>query len=168
MNKALKRWIIIAMLTSMAIVISIVESFIPMIIPGVKIGLANVIILIMLYEFKAYEAFLVDLFRIFLVGVLRATLLTPTFLMSLAGGMCSFFIMLIITRFKKISKVFAGILGSLFHVSGQIVMAIILIERVEIIYYLPLIGILSIATGILSGLAASLYLRKSITNRFLN
>lgn len=168
MNKTLKRFIIIAMLTSMAMVLSILESFIPMVIPGVKIGLANVIILIMLYEFKIREAFLVDLFRIFLAALLRGTLLSPTFLMSLTGGMCSFFVMMLFSRFKNISPIFVGVFGSVAHVFGQIIMAIILIERVEIIYYLPFIALLSILTGILSGLATSVYLKKSITKRFID
>lgn len=168
MNKTLRRYIIIAMLTAMAMALSILESFIPMLIPGVKIGLANVIILIMLYEFKIREAFLVDLFRIFLAALLRGTLFSPTFLMSLTGGMCSFFVMLLLSRIKSITPIFVGVLGSISHVFGQIIMAIIIIERLEIIYYLPFIALLSILTGILSGLAAKVYLKKSITKRFID
>ena len=79
MNKSLKRWMIIAMLLAMAVILGYIESFIPIFIPGVKLGLANVIILIMLYEFKFYEAFIVDILRILVVALIRATLMTPTF-----------------------------------------------------------------------------------------
>ncbi|MBO5542738.1 MAG: Gx transporter family protein, partial [Acholeplasmatales bacterium] len=83
----IKRISIIAMLLAMAIVVSVLESFIPMFIPGFKLGLANVIILIMLYEFKVGEAFSVQILRIVIVGLLRGTFLSPIFLMSLAGGL---------------------------------------------------------------------------------
>ena len=100
---SVKRLAIIAMLTAMAIVLSILESFIPMFIPGVKLGLANVIILIMLYEFKISEALIVDILRILVVAILRSTLLSPTFIMSLSGGVLSFVIMLIFSRIKVFS-----------------------------------------------------------------
>ena len=64
---SVKRLAILSLLLSVAIVLSYLESLIPMFIPGVKLGLANVVILIMLYEFKFYEALLVDLIRIFIV-----------------------------------------------------------------------------------------------------
>ena len=75
---SIKRLAINAMLMAMAIVLSIVESFIPVFVPGVKLGLANVIILIMFYEFSIKEAFIVNVLRILLVGLLRGTFLSPT------------------------------------------------------------------------------------------
>lgn len=164
----LKRLVIISMLTTMAIVLSILESFIPVFIPGVKLGLANVIILIMLYEFKSYEALLVNIIRILLVGLLRGTLLTPTFLMSLSGGMLSFLIMFLFSRIKVFSIIGVSVLGSVFHCVGQILIAIILLSTDAVIYYLPFIAILSLATGVLSGLITKGYLKISITNRFLS
>ena len=101
----LKRWSIIAMLLAMAIVLSIMESFIPVWIPGVKLGLANVIILIMLYEFKVGEAFLVQLLRILLASILRGTFLGPSFVMSISGGLFAFIIMLIFVKIKIHSDV---------------------------------------------------------------
>ena len=94
MNNNLKRLMIIAMLLAAAIVINYLESFIPIFIPGVRLGLANAIILIMLYEFKWYEALAVDILRILLVSLIRGTFLSPTFFMALSGGMLSFLIML--------------------------------------------------------------------------
>lgn len=164
----LKRLVIISMLTTMAIVLSILESFIPVFIPGVKLGLANVIILVMLYEFKSYETLLVNIIRILLVGLLRGTLLTPTFLMSLSGGMLSFLIMFLFSRIKVFSIIGVSVLGSVFHCVGQILIAIILLSTDAVIYYLPFIAILSLATGVLSGLITKGYLKISITNRFLS
>ncbi len=168
MSSNLKRLTIIAMLLAMAIVVNYVESFIPVFIPGVRLGLANVIILIMLYEFKWYEALAVDLFRILLVALIRGTFLSPTFFMALSGGMLSFLIMLLFSRIKVFSKIGVSVLGSLSHATGQILIAMVLLESVDLVYYLPFIAVLSVGTGILSGMVTSLYLKRSITNKFID
>ena len=167
MNKSLKRWMIIAMLMAMATVLSYLESFIPVFIPGVKLGLANVIILIMLYEFKFYEAGIVDLLRILVVALIRGTLMTPTFLMSLSGGILSYIVMLIFSRIKMFSPIGVSVLGSISHSIGQIIVVIIIINLDAVLYYLPFILVLSLATGILSGFITKEYLKRSITKNIL-
>ncbi|MGM9969270.1 MAG: Gx transporter family protein [Anaeroplasma sp.] len=167
MNKTLKRWMIIAMLTAMAIVLSIIDSFIPLMVPGVKLGLANVIILIMLYEFKPSEALLTDILRILLVGIIRGTLFTPTFLMSFSGGVFSFLVMFIFSRIKAFSPIGVSAIGAVFHSIGQIIIAMMVLDTKEVIVYLPYIGLLSLLTGILSGIITRIYLKRSITARFV-
>ncbi len=167
MNRT-KRVCVISMLLAMAIVLNIVESFIPVYIPGVKLGLANIVILIMLYEFQPGEALAVDLLRIGLVGVLRGNLFSPTFMMSLSGGTLSFFMMYIFSRLSFFSPIGVSVLGALSHAVGQVLVAIVILGSQAVLYYLPFIGILSILTGILSGILAQTYLKKSITARFLN
>ena len=147
------------MLLAMAIVLNILESFIPMLIPGVKLGLANLIILIMLYEFKAREALIVNIVRILIVGIMRGNFLTPTFLMSLSGGMLSFLVMYLFSRIKIFSTIGVSVLGSISHCVGQIIMAMIILNTSAVIYYLPWILILSIFTGIFSGILATTYLK---------
>ncbi len=156
------------MLLAMAIVLNILESFIHFGIPGVKLGLANIIILIMLYEFKSYEALAVDVLRILLVGLLRGNFLSPTFIMSLSGGLLSFLIMYLFSRIKVFSPIGVSVLGAVSHATGQVIAAILMLGTQAVVYYLPFIGILSIGTGIISGIITRLYLRKSITARFLN
>ena len=156
------------MLLAMAIVINYIESFIPVFIPGVRLGLANAIILIMLYEFKWYEALAVDLLRILLVALIRGTFLSPTFFMALSGGMISFLVMLLFSRIKVFSKIGVSVLGSLSHAAGQILIAMVLLESVDLVYYLPFIAVLSVGTGILSGMVTALYLKRSITNKFID
>lgn len=163
----LKRYIIIAMLTSMAVVLSILESFIPIFVPGVKLGLANMIILVMLYEFKSYEAFLTDILRIVVAALLRANILTPTFLMSLSGGILSFIVMFLFSRIKFFSPIGVSVLGAISHSFGQICVAIIIMGTSSVLYYLPYIALLSLATGVLSGIIANIYLKRSITKRFI-
>ena len=87
---------LLGVLTAAAIVIGILESFIPSVgIPGVKLGLANIVILIILYEIGVVEAIVVDLSRVFLVGLLRGTLVSMGFLMSLTGAVMSLGIMIL-------------------------------------------------------------------------
>ncbi len=166
--KNLKRVCIIAMLLAIAIVLNVIESFIPVFIPGVKLGLANVIILIMLYEFKIYEALAVDILRILVVGLLRGTIAQPTFFMALSGGILSFFIMMLFSRLKFFSVIGVSVLGSVSHASGQILVAIILLGTSAVVYYLPFISLLSIATGIFSGILTRTYLKRSITKQFIS
>ncbi len=165
---SVKRVCIIAMLLAMAIVLNILESFIPMFIPGVKLGLANIIILIMLYEMKPTEAFMVDLLRIVLASLLRGNILAPTFFMALSGGMLSFFVMLLFSKIKCFSPIGVSVLGAVSHATGQIMVAIILLGTASVVYYLPMIALLSIGTGILSGLLVKIYLKRSITSRFID
>ena len=167
MSKNLKRLIVIAMMLSLAIVVNYLESFIPFFIPGVRLGLANVIILIMLYEFKYYEALTVDVLRILIVALIRGTLFQPIFFMSLAGGILSYIGMLIISKIKIFTAVSASAVGALLHAFGQILVAIIIVDSVNIMLYLPFIGSLSLLTGILSGIFADNYLIRSITSNYI-
>lgn len=165
--KNLKRTCILSMLLAMAIVLNLVETLIPIFIPGVKLGLANIIILIMLYEFKPTEALIVNLLRIIIVGLIRSTLLSPTFLMSLTGGILSYLLMLLFSRGKIFSPIGVSVLGAVGHTVGQIVIAIILLDTTAFVYYLPLIALLSVFTGVFSGILARAYLKRSITKQFL-
>ena len=165
---SVKRLAILSLLLSVAIVLSYLESLIPMFIPGVKLGLANVVILIMLYEFKFYEALLIDLLRIFIVSLIIGSFLNPVFFMSLTGGMLSYLVMLIFSRIKLFSVVGTSILGAISHSLGQIIIASILVSSDLVLYYLPFILLLSIASGILSGFIARLYLKRSPTRQILD
>ena len=88
---------LLGVLTAGAIIIAILESFIPSIgIPGIKLGLANIVILVILYEIGIVEAIAVDLFRVFMVGLLRGSLFSMGFLMSLTGAVLSLGIMILL------------------------------------------------------------------------
>lgn len=164
----IKRLSIISMLLAMAIVLSYLESFTPMFIPGFKLGLANVIILIMIYEFKYYEAFIVQITRIIIVALIRGTLLNPVFFMSLVGGILAYLMMLLFSKLKLFTPIGVSVIGAIFHTVGQIVVAIIIMNASEVIYYLPFIALLSVITGILSGLIAYTYLKRSITSKYID
>ena len=149
---------LLSVLTAAAIVIAIIESFIPSIwIPGVKLGLANIVILVILYEIGIIEAILVNLLRVFLVGLLRGTFLSMGFYMSLTGAILSLAVMIVFYLIiKKFSIVAVSVMGSLFHIFGQILIAIIFLGTASVLYYLPIISISAIITGSLVGIGAKL------------
>ena len=163
---SLRRYVYIASLLTMSIVLSMVEGLIPIPVPGVKLGLANIIILVMLYDFKTSEAFMVLMIRIFLVGILRGNIFQMPFFMSLCGGLTSFVIMRIFSIFKFFSIIGVSVIGSIFHCVGQIVIAIILLGTAQVVYYLPLIAILSTVTGVLTGIISKRFLSLNLTQKY--
>ena len=158
---------ITGILTAGAIVIGVIESFIPSIgIPGVKLGLANIIILITLYELGILEALFVDLARVFIVGLLRGTIFTMGFFMSLTGAIFSLAIMILFyLLIKKFSIVGVSVIGALFHVFGQILVAWLFLSAPYILYYLPVIAISAIITGVLVGITARLVIKTGVIKK---
>ena len=147
---------LLGVLTAIAIVLAIVESFIPSIgIPGVKLGLANIAILIVLYELGVWEAVLVNALRVVVAALVRGTLFSMGFLMSLAGAFMSLGIMIVFyLLIKKFSIIGVSVIGSIFHVSGQILVAMAFLGTAYVIFYLPIIAISAIVTGIIVGVIA--------------
>ena len=149
----LKRLVTLSVLLTSAIVIGILESFIPaFLIPGVKLGLANIVILLTLLYFKWYEALIVSLLRVLIISLLIGTFLNVTFLMSLFGALASFFVMLLVKKTGIPSLIFISMTGSIAHSVGQILVAMLIIQTPMVLYYLPFILLLSIPTGIFVGL----------------
>ena len=161
----MKKFTRLTMLLALSVVLNIIESFIPLFngnIPGLKLGLANIIVLIVLYMFSFKDALYVSLLRIILVGILRTGLFSMTFFFSLGGAilsLCSMFI----AKKTKLSIIGVSIVGSIFHSIGQILVAILIIKNTYIIYYVPWLLLFSIPTGILVGFTS-----KTILNNLEN
>lgn len=161
----MKKFTRLTMLLALSVVLNIIESFIPLFngnIPGLKLGLANIIVLIVLYMFSFKDALYVSLLRIILVGILRTGLFSMTFFFSLGGAilsLCSMFI----AKKTKLSIIGVSIVGSIFHSIGQILVAILIIKNRYIIYYVPWLLLFSIPTGILVGFTS-----KTILNNLEN
>ncbi len=150
-----KRLTLLSIMLAVSIVLSIIESFIPVFVPGVKIGLANVVTLLIMYLYGEKDSFLILILRILLVGILRGTIFSVTFYLSLSGGLAAFAMMFLFKRLRVFSLIGVSIMGAFGHSVGQILMAIFLIERAELIYYLPYVMALSVATGVLTGMIAT-------------
>ncbi|MDD2519270.1 MAG: Gx transporter family protein [Bacilli bacterium] len=166
----LKQNIRLSMLLALSVVLSIIESMIPFFngyIPGLKLGLANTIILFILYSYSFKDAMYVSVLRVFLVGILRTGIFSQTFFFSLSGALLSGTAMYLTKRFTKLSIVGVSVVGSIFHSVGQVLVAIIIINTTNMIYYLPWLLLFSIPTGIIVGLISKeivIYFEKELQN----
>ena len=153
----------LSMLLAISVVLSLIESLIPLlngIIPGIKLGFANIVILFTLYTFSLKDAFIISILRVFLVGILRTGVFSITFFFSLFGALLCFLFMYMFKIFTKLSIVCVSIIGSVMHTIGQIIIAVIFLSNVNILYYLPILLITSIVTGIIVGYISNALIAK--------
>lgn len=146
--------------TALALLFSYIESLIHFHIgiPGVKLGLANLIVVIALYKTDAKQAFLLSVTRVILAGFLFGNMFS--ILYSLAGGIFSFIVMVALKRKGSFSVMGVSVAGGVFHNIGQILVAILVTESLNLVYYLPVLLISGLVTGILIGVIANEMLKR--------
>lgn len=148
----LKKGVRISMLVALSVVLNIIESMISIfnIIPGVKLGLANIVSLLLIYVYGFKEAILVSIVRVLIVSILRTGLFSLSFFFSATG---SIFSLIVMTLFKKtnLSIIGVSILGSITHSLAQLSLAILILNNINVIYYFPIVGISSLLSGIIIG-----------------
>ena len=139
---------------ALAILMGYVEMMFPMPIPipGVKLGLANVVVIIMMYFMDVKGAFFISLIRVFLSGLLFAGF--AGLLYSLAGAMLSFAVMALLKKTGKFSIIGVSLAGGVFHNVGQVAVAAMVVENVKMAYYLPFLLVSGVVTGIVIGIVA--------------
>lgn len=143
------------MLLALSVALNVIEASLPLFngfIPGLKLGLANIVTLFIIYQFSLKDALYVGILRVFLVGILRTGLFSTTFLFSLSGVILSIICMFLAHKFLKLSIIGVSIIGSIAHSTGQVITSIILLQMDAMIYYLPWLLLFAIPTGILVGL----------------
>lgn len=150
---------------ALALVCSYVESLIPISfgIPGVKLGLTNIVVILMLYTIGAKDAILISVLRIILAGFMFGNAFSIIY--SLAGGILSFVVMLLLKKTGKLKILSISTVGGISHNVGQLIVAALVVENYNILFYVPVLIIAGIITGFLIGLlAGEIVLR--IGNRF--
>ena len=149
-----------AILTALAMIFSYVEAILPftIAIPGVKLGIANIVVVIALYKFGVKMALTINIIRIVISGFLFSG--TFGILYSLAGGLLSFVAMLMIKRFKCFSIVGVSLTGGVFHNLGQLLTAAFLVSNLKMFVYFPVLLFSGLATGVINGIVAGLVLEK--------
>ena len=140
------------MLIALAMVFSYVEVLIPINfgIPGMKLGAANLVIVIGLYLLKPQEVLMISMIRIFLMGYMFGN--GVSLLYSFAGGILSFLLMAVIRKMKGFSIVGVSIIGGVSHNIGQLLAATWIIRNLNLFYYLPALLAAGTATGALIGI----------------
>lgn len=150
-----KKLSFLGLLLAFALILSYVESLVPFYfgIPGMKLGLANLAIVLALYLYGAKEALLLNVMRVLLAGFLFGNLYV--ILYSMAGALCSFCLMLIMKKTDKFSIIGVSMAGGVFHNVGQALVAMWVIDTLGVLYYVPALLIAGIVTGGLNGLIAT-------------
>lgn len=146
--------------TTLALIFSYVETLIPIQfgVPGVKLGLANLIIVIALYRMKLSEAYLLSIVRVLLAGFIFGNYFSIIY--SLAGGLLSLTVMALLRKKGGFSVIGVSIAGGVFHNIGQLIIASVIVETFSVMYYVPVLLIAGLVTGLLIGIASDGMLKR--------
>lgn len=146
--------------TALALIFSYVETLIPINfgIPGMKLGLANLMIVIMLYKGGVKEAFLLSVVRIVLAGFIFGNLFS--ILYSLAGGILSLAVMAFLKSRGSFSVMGVSAAGGIFHNIGQLIIAMLTVSTFNIFYYIPVLMLAGLVTGLLIGFVSHEVLKR--------
>lgn len=150
-----KRMTFLALLSAIALTIFMVEAQIPALvpIPGVKLGLSNIVTVFAVFALGAKEGVIVLFIRIFLGAVFAGNI--STILYSAAGGACAIGVTILLRKILTKKQLWvAGCLGAIAHSSGQMAMAVLLTGTPSLAVYLPVMIAVSIVTGAFTGLCA--------------
>ncbi len=144
-----------ALLTGVALIIFIVEAQLPPLapIPGVKLGLANIVTVYAMFRLSPKEALMILLCRIFLGSVFSGQMMT--FFYSLGGGLLCWLAMLFLRRVLTTKQIWVcGVMGAICHNIGQIAVAILMTRTPGLIVYLPVLLVCGVLAGLFTGAAA--------------
>ena len=161
MKKHIRKTAVLSILTTVALVLSYVEAILPPIwaaVPGIKIGLPNIIIIFILYKTGLKDAITVSVIRLFLVALLFGNAMT--LLYSAAGAILSIALMTLCKKINLFSMVGVSIVGGVAHNLGQILVAMTIFETSQIGYYMLVLAVTGTIAGVFVGIAASIILRR--------
>ena len=152
--------------TALALIFSYVETLIPINfgIPGVKLGLANLIIVIALYKMRLREVYLLSIVRVLLSGFIFGNYFSIIY--SLAGGLLSLTVMAVFKRKDGFSIMGISIAGGVFHNVGQLIVAMLVVETFSVAYYVPVLLIAGMITGMLIGIVSNEMLKRLVNVHF--
>ena len=146
--------------TALALMFSYIETMIPIQfgVPGIKLGFANIMIVIMLYNSSAKEALLLSSVRIMLSGFLFGNL--SSILYSIAGGVLSLGIMTLLKKQGGFSVIGVSVAGGVSHNIGQLIVAMLVVETYQVGYYLPVLLVAGVITGLGIGVVSQEVLKR--------
>ena len=147
-------------MAALAMILSYVEMQLPafVAIPGVKMGLTNIVVIVALYKMGNKSAIFINIVRIIAVSLLFGTLMSFAF--SFAGGMLSTLVMILLKKTDKFSTVGVSVAGGITHNIGQIRAAMLLLNTKAIIWYLPVLWLSGILSGLLIGLIGAIIVKR--------
>ena len=157
----IKRIVFLGISIALAMVFSYVEHLIPPLVavPGIKMGLANIVIIFLLYKIGWREAGIVSTIRVLLASMLFANI--QVFVFSLAGAVLSLVGMALVKRLGGLSCITVSVLGGVLHNVGQIAVAVLWTQTGEIVFYLPVLLISGVLAGTIIGLVSAIVVKKT-------
>ena len=146
---------VFGLLIALAFVLSYLESLIPIaavgfFVPGMKIGLANIVVMVALYTLGYKDAFILSVVRVLLVGMTFGNMVSMWY--SLAGSIFSFCVMALLKKTDWFSMIPVSIAGGIFHNVGQICIAMLILETAGVFAYLPVLFVSGVITGTVIGI----------------
>ena len=155
-----KKLALCGLFLAMALITSYIERMLPLNpgIPGVKLGLSNIVTMILLYIVGTGTALVVTLLRILLAGLMFGSGFSMVY--STAGAICSMLIMMILKRTRMFSAVGVSVAGGVFHNIGQILVAVLVLETGSLIYYLPILIVSGLGAGIVVGMLSGILIKR--------
>ena len=157
-----KRIAFLGLTVAAAIILSYIEAVLPpilTIVPGIKIGLPNIVIVFALYRLSLKDAVLISFIRIFVIALLFGNAVSLAY--SVVGALLSLLMMSFLKKTKIFSTVGVSVCGAVAHNIGQILVAIFIMKTVQIGYYLAVLALSGVVTGIVIGLSGALILNYS-------
>lgn len=127
-------------------------------VPGIKLGLANIAVIFALYKLGAKEAVAVSLVRIAWMAILFGNVMTLAY--SVAGAALSLTAMILLKRWDRFSTVGVSVIGGILHNTGQILVAMLIMETAQIVYYLPILCVSGIAAGVAVGIVSAILVKR--------
>ena len=152
---------LMAMLSAVALIIFVVEAQIPALvpIPGIKLGLSNIVTVFAVFMLGSWEAALILAVRIFLGAVFAGNF--STILYSAGGGILAILLTILCRRILKKDQLWvAGCLGAVAHSVGQMAVAVLVTGTPGLVIYLPVMIVCSIITGLFTGLCAQFLVKR--------
>jgi len=148
------------LLIALALVLSYVESLIPafVAIPGIKVGLANIVVVYALYRLGFKHAVLISILRVLLASLLFGTVLTLAY--SAAGAVLSLAGMALLKKTGLFGTTAVSVSGAVLHNLGQITVAVFILETDALLYYLPFLILSGVVTGIVIGIISSMLIKR--------
>lgn len=159
-----RRLVLLALFIALASVLHVVESWlpVPLPVPGIKLGLANIISLIVIVMFGWRDAIYVAILRVLLASLFGGILLGPAFAMSLGGAIGSIAVMNYAYQHwhPAFSVIGISIIGAVLHNVVQITVAALLVSSVTLLWYLPYLILFALPTGFITGMTTHYFLAK--------
>ena len=155
-----KKITLYAFLTALALILSYLESLVPMsfAVPGIKMGLPNIVIVFALYKLGFRPALCISLVRVLLVSILFGNVMSMAY--SIAGAVLSLAVMAALRKCRKFSAVGVSVAGALGHNVGQVACAMLLLETGGLAYYLVPLCISGAVAGIIIGIAGGIVVNR--------